>query len=119
MNRLILAVVDDLLFHSKIEGALKPHGYTLQFAADPVAAADQARQHPPAAVIVDLGLGRGDAFELIKTVKADLGLPILAYTRHTDLTGMQKALSLGCNKVVPRSEFFDHIDILVGSLILK
>lgn len=44
---------------------------------------------------------------------------VLAYTRHTDLTGMQKAMALGCDKVVARSEFFDNIAVLVESLAPK
>ncbi|HLB03171.1 MAG TPA: response regulator [Nitrospiria bacterium] len=119
MNRYLLAVVDDLLFHSKIQGLLSPHGYTVKVIPDPVAAADHARRQRPALVIIDLGLGHGDPFELIKVIKGELALPVLAYTRHTDLTGMQKAMALGCDKVVARSEFFDNIAILVESLALK
>src|SRR3972149_5961140 len=105
MNRYLLAVVDDLLFHSKIQGLLSPHGYAVKVIPDPVAAADHARRQRPALVIIDLGLGHGD--------------PFLAYPRHTDLTGMQKAMALGCDKVVARSEFFDNIAILVELLALK
>ncbi len=81
-----------------------------------MAAADHARRQRPALVIIDLGLGHGDPFELIKVIKGELALPILAYTRHTDLNGQRQALILGCDKVVARSEFFDNLYILVVSL---
>jgi DNA-binding response OmpR family regulator len=119
VNAFILAVVDDLLFSSKITGALEPMGYSLQVIPDPLAAMAHARTNKPGLVIVDLGLERGDPFELIKALKTEISLPVLAYTRHTDSGGQQRAKDLGCDKVVVRSEFFNDIGNVVGSLDLK
>jgi DNA-binding response OmpR family regulator len=119
VNKFILAVVDDLLFASKITGALEPTGYSLQVIPDPLAATAHARTKRPSLVIVDLGLERGDPFELIKALKTEMSLPVLAYTRHTDINGQKRAIALGCDKVVARSEFFSNIPIIVGSFDLK
>ena len=116
MNKYILAVVEDLLFTSKITGALEPMGRSVKVISDPSAAIAHARSSKPTLVIIDLGIERGDPFELINALKAEMSLPILAYTRHTDTSGQQKAKTLGCDKVVARSEFFANIGVIVGSL---
>ncbi len=111
MNKYILAVVEDLLFTSKITGALEPMGCSVQVIPDPSAAIAHARSSKPTLVIVDLGIERGDPFELINALKTELSLPVLAYTRHTDTSGQQKAKTLGCDKVVARSELFRIISL--------
>ena len=116
MNAFILAVVEDLLFTSKITGALEPMGRSVKVIPDPLAAMAHARTKRPSLVIVDLGLERGDPFELIKALKTEMSLPVLAYTRHTDIGGQQRARDLGCDKVVARSEFFGNLSTIVGSL---
>lgn len=119
MSGFILAVADDLLFTSKITGALEPAGWTVKVIADTTAAISQSRSNTPNLAIVDLGIQRGDPFELIRALKSELNVPVLAYTRHTDTTGQQKALDLGCDKVVARSEFFGDIIGNVGSVYQK
>lgn len=109
----IVAIVDDLLFSSKITGSLQPHGHKVKVLGSPGPALDYIRSSKPGLVIIDLGLNLGNPFELIQNIKKEDDLHILAYTNHTDKEGIEKATSLGCNKVVPRSLFFDTMPYLV------
>lgn len=112
----IVAVVDDLLSSSKITGSLQPHGHKVRVLGNPGPALDYIRSSKPGLVIIDLGLNLGNPFEVIRSIKRQSDLPILAYTNHTDRDGIEKATSLGCDKVVARSTFFDTMPYLVGSL---
>ena len=112
----ILAVVDDLLFTSKISGALEPAGHSVKVLSSPAAALIHTHTHRPDLVIVDLGVQGGDPIDMIRILKTELALPVLAFTRHTDLDGQQRASEWGCDRVVARSEFFLDINAIVGSM---
>ena len=109
----IVAIVDDLLSSSKITGSLQPHGHKVRVLGSPIAALDYIRASKPGLVIIDLGINLGNPFEVIRSIKRRSDLPILAYTNHTDKDGIEKAKSLGCDKVEPRSNFFDKMLLLV------
>jgi DNA-binding response OmpR family regulator len=115
----ILAVLDDLLFSSKISGALSSGGHAVRIVADPSAALNQIETQKPSVVIVDLGLQRGDPYELIRKLKTDSGVPVLAYTHHMDTAGREKALEAGATKVVSRSQFIGEMESLVDGIASK
>ena len=116
MTKTILAVLDDLFFTSKIMGAFREPGVVVKVLPDPQAALEFARISKPVAAIVDLGILRGDPIELIKTLKKEFSLPVLAYTNHTNLEGQQRAREAGCDLVVPKSQFSEDLAGLVGYL---
>lgn len=111
----ILAVVDDLLLSSKITGELAA-GHSVRILTNPSAALVHAQTTRPAAAIVDLGLAHGDPVELIRILKNELGIPVVAFGSHVDRAILEKAVGVGCDKVVPRSQFFGNISEIVGSL---
>ena len=113
----ILAVVDDLLLGSKVSGTLSQSGHTVRMMANPTQALAHAREKKPSLVIVDLGIQHGDPFEMIRSIKSELGLPVIAYTNHTDVTGLEKAATAGADKVAARSEFFANMTTIVGSYV--
>jgi DNA-binding response OmpR family regulator len=112
----ILAVVGDLLLSSKITGELEPAGHAVKVLPNPSAALVHAHSQKPGAAIVDLGLDHGDPIELIRILKNELGLPVLAFGSHVDQESFEKAASVGCDKVVARSQFFGNINELVESI---
>jgi two-component system, OmpR family, response regulator MtrA len=115
----ILAVLDDLFFSSKISSSLEPLGHSVRILTDPSTAINRFKSQKPALVIVDLGLQRGDPFELIRDLKREPGVTILAYTNHMDTAGLEKAREAGADKVVSRSLFSGEMAMLVDSLVHK
>jgi DNA-binding response OmpR family regulator len=112
----ILAVLDDLLFSSNISGALAPRGHAVRIAADTAAVPRLIESKKPAVVIVDLGIQKGDPFELIRLLKSASGIPVLAYTHHMDAAGQEKAMEAGATKVVSRSQFIKEIGDIVETM---
>ena len=77
----------DLLFGSKVEGALRAAGH------------DVGRDRGAAdVVVVDLTVEREDVAEL-----GSLGTPTLGYYLHTDVDTRRRAEEAGFDLVVPRS----------------
>ena len=68
-------------------------------------------------VIVDLGLGVGDPLKLIGEIKRVFSLPIVAFTNHTDTHRLDQAKALGCEMVVPNSQFSSEMVDVVGNAL--
>jgi CheY-like chemotaxis protein len=114
----VLTAIADLFFVAKIQASLKPHGYTvvkLGSAAEIFAALADGT---PACLVIDLDNGRIDAMQIIERLKGDpeVRVPVLAYTNHGNVEGIRRALALGADKVVARSELSAHLPRLVAGL---
>ena len=110
---MILAIVDDLLFRSKLEAAAAHLGTPLTIAAD----ASLAR-HPGSGwsrVLIDLNLSRGDALAMIRTLRAaDPDVPVIGYCSHVQRDLQEHALAAGCTQVLPRSAFVQQLPELLS-----
>lgn len=113
---MILAVLDDLMFTSKIKTAASQLGVPLTFSRSSSHALDEMRKQPPALVIFDLNNPRTDPLGTIAAMKADARLseiPTIGYASHVEIDLINQARSAGMTDVLPRSAFSAGIaDIL-------
>src|SRR6266849_2710726 len=118
---MVLVVVDDLFFLTKIQTTLKHLGLTAQVLTQRAAVQDYVRTTvTPVLVIVDLTLRTDDAVAVIRTIRAtDSGAPsaILAFGAHVAVETRQQALQAGADRVVAKSEFAKHLPDLIQQFV--
>jgi CheY-like chemotaxis protein len=105
---MILAVLDDLMFTSKIKTAATGIGAPITFARSGAGALDEMRKQAPAVVIFDLNNPRTDPLGTIAAMKADSGLaaiPTIGYVSHVQTDLIDAARQAGFDEVLPRSAF--------------
>lgn len=104
----ILAILDDLLFTSKIRSTAGHQGVTVTFARSPEAALAQMRLQAPTLVILDLNNPRIEPLGTIAAMRADPALasiPTVGYVSHVDSETIRAAREAGVHEVVARSAF--------------
>lgn len=105
---MILAVLDDLMFTSKIKSAGNQLGVPLAFARSSGAALEEMRKQTPTLVIFDLNNPRTDPLATIAAMKADAALstiPTIGFVSHVDVDLIAQARQAGLTEVLPRSVF--------------
>ncbi len=103
----VLAVVDDLVFQSKIQGAAAP-GVEVRIAK--TLAPAQAASSEAVIVIIDLGLGSADPMEIIRTLHAQHpAVTIIGYGSHVETELLAQAKIAGCTTVLPRSALVQQL----------
>lgn len=111
---MMLAIVDDVLFRSKLEAAAAQLGTPLTIAADPGPVL-----RPGAGwsrVLIDLNLPRGDSLAMVRTLRmAHPDLPVIGYCSHVQHDLQRQALEAGCTKVLPRSAFVQRLPELLSA----
>ncbi len=108
----VVALVTDLLFSSRIEAVLRRAGYAV-VVVDSLGALDAGLDAAPAAaVVLDLHAGFG-AEEAVAHCRPR-GVPVLAFGRHTEPALLRSARLAGCDEVVPRSTFVEEMAALVA-----
>jgi DNA-binding NarL/FixJ family response regulator len=111
---MMLALLDDLLFRSKLEAAAAHLGTPLTLAVD--AGTVQRPASGWSRVLIDLNLSRGDALAMIRAVRAaDPALPIIGYCSHVQRELQEHALAAGCTQVLPRSAFVQRLPELLSA----
>jgi PleD family two-component response regulator len=104
----ILAILDDLMFTSKIRLAAQQRGVAVAFARSSAGALEQMRTTRPALVILDLNNPRTDPLGTIAAMRADNALasiPTIGYVSHVDTTTIDAARQAGVHDVMARSAF--------------
>lgn len=115
---MILCIVDDLMFSTKISGAAKQLGVELAFerAADKVLT--RVRDERPDLVIFDLNSARLRPIDMIAAIKADPDLKsarTLGFVSHVRVDLIAAARQAGADEVLARSTFSERLgDILAG-----
>ena len=112
----VAALVDDLMFLSRIREAAKGHGLEVKgtrTAEDTAAAAvDGARM-----VFLDLDSARlpvAGALAALRANEALAGLPIVGFFSHVEAARGRAAADAGCTLVLPRSAFVQRLDGLLA-----
>jgi PleD family two-component response regulator len=108
----ILAILDDLMFTSKIKSAAAHLGVPVSFARSSAAALAGMRSSPPKLVIVDLNNPRTDPFGTVGEMKADPALstiPIVGFASHVQTEVIEAARKAGVDDVLARSAFTQHL----------
>jgi CheY-like chemotaxis protein len=115
----ILAVVDDLMFTSKIKTTAGQLGVPVVFARSSSAALDQMRKDPPSLVIFDLNSARTDPLGTVAAMGRDPGLaaiPTVGFVSHVQTDLIAAARQAGVGEVMARSAFTARLaEILRGA----
>lgn len=105
---MILAILDDLMFTSKIRSAATHLGVPVTFARSSAAALQQMHAAAPALVILDLNNPRTDPLGTVAAMKSDPALatvPTIGYVSHVDTATIDAARQAGVGEIVARSAF--------------
>ena len=109
---MILAVLDDLMFSSKVKSAAAAIGRPVAFARSAEKALEAMRQTTPALVIFDLNNPRIDTLAIVAAMKADpalAGVETIAYASHVHVDLMQAGRAAGISAVMARSQFTQQL----------
>jgi CheY-like chemotaxis protein len=113
----VLAVVDDLLFLSRIREAARGTGAEVRpvrAAADLLAAARGGAR----LVLVDADSSRLPWAEGVAALRADpslAALPVVAFLSHVHADRAAQARAAGCTRVLPRGAFVQELPRLLAS----
>lgn len=108
MSKLVLALVDDLVFASRIQVEADGAGAHFQRLGSAKALCDAVRVERPALIVVDLdGMGFDGvaALEALKDEPAADGVPRIAYGSHVEPERLHAAMTAGAKESLPRSRF--------------
>ncbi|MQA30562.1 MAG: response regulator [Luteitalea sp.] len=109
---MILAIVDDLMFTSKIRSAAARLGVTVAFARSSAGALSDMRASAPALVILDLNNARTDPIGTVAAMKADpalAGIPTIGFVSHVQTELIDAARDAGVGEVMARSAFTERL----------
>jgi DNA-binding NarL/FixJ family response regulator len=113
----VVALVDDLMFASRIREAAKGAGTEVKTVRD-VASLLAACSPPPALVIVDLDSQRLPVMDAIAALRADAalhGVTLVGFFSHVNPERARAAQAAGCSRVMPRSLFVKELPALLGA----
>jgi CheY-like chemotaxis protein len=105
---MVLAIVDDLMFSSKIKTTAGQLGVAVAFARSSAAALAAMREHPPALVILDLNNPRTDPLGTVAAMKGDpatASIRTVGYASHVQTDVIDAARQAGVDEVMARSAF--------------
>src|SRR5215813_6785541 len=115
---MVLALVDDLMFRSKIKSTATQVGASVTFVKSRDAALAAMRADAPALVILDLNNPRMDPIGTVTEMKHDGALAqirVVGFVSHVDVNTINEARAAGVDEVLARSAFAEKLpDLLVG-----
>jgi PleD family two-component response regulator len=104
----ILAILDDLMFTSKIRTAASQLGVDVAIARSADAALAEMRKNAPSLVIFDLNSTRTDPLGTVAAMKHDAALssiPTVGFVSHVQTELIDAARNAGVDDVMARSAF--------------
>jgi PleD family two-component response regulator len=114
---MVLAIVDDLMFTSKIKTTAAQLGVPLTFARTSEAALAAMRNNRPALVILDLNSSRSEPLITIAAMQADPALsaiPSIGFVSHVQTELIDAARKAGVGEVMARSAFTVQLAEILG-----
>ena len=113
----VLALVDELLFRSKLETAAAHARVELRVASDVSAWHQAASGAPWQLVIIDLNLAASDPLNRIREIRARAPmLPIIGYCSHGQIDLQAQAKEAGCTSVLSRSALVQQLPQLLQAV---
>jgi DNA-binding NarL/FixJ family response regulator len=112
---MILAVVDDLLFLSKIQQTAQHVGVAVK-AARPADLPKLAIEDVPKALLLDLNHRSGKALEVLRNLKSDSktkDIATIAFVSHVQNDLIAAARDAGCDVILARSAFVSQLPSLL------
>jgi CheY-like chemotaxis protein len=104
----ILVLLDNLFFASKINQAAGMSGFETDYAKNAEQALTRARAGRPRLIIVDLNANTGFPLDFIKQLKSDeqlKNIPVIGFVSHVNVELQEQARAAGCDRVLVRSVF--------------
>ena len=101
----VLIVDDDYAFSSFARRILEDEGLSVAVASSGGEGLAMARASLPALILLDLGLGDTDGFEVLKALKSLPGtakIPVVICSITKEMKDMRKGLDLGAADVMPK-----------------
>ena len=108
MSGVIIAIVDDMFFKSKIRAVAEAVGTEISFPRNKDALFQKAREAKPQLIIVDLHNEKIESASLANELKSDeelRAIPLLGFFSHVQTELQQNAIAAGFDQVIPRSVF--------------
>ena len=115
---MLLAVVDDLLFSSKIRSVAEHLGEPIAFVRSRGDVIPKLAESAARAIIFDLDRAALDPVGAIREIRAreDFGhVKVLAFVRHTSAETIAQARQAGADVVLARSAFFPALPDLLAA----
>jgi PleD family two-component response regulator len=115
---MILAVLDDLMFTSKIKTTAAQIGVSVSFARSADAALSEMRKTTPSLVILDLNNARTNPLGLVASMRQDPALAAVrtvGYASHVQTDVIDAARQAGVNEVLARSAFSQRLAVILGA----
>lgn len=108
MSQIVISVVDDMFFASKIRAVAEAVGAEISSPRSAEAIVSKVRETKPRLVLIDLHNQRVDPIALVREMKADDDLRdvrVIGFFSHVETELQRNALSAGFDQVMPRSAF--------------
>lgn len=108
MSNVIIAIVDDMFFKSKIRAVAEAVGTEISFPRTQDALLQKAREAKPKLIIVDLHNQKIEPATLATELKGDdelRAIPLLGFFSHVQTELQRSAVTAGFDQVIPRSVF--------------
>ena len=108
MPQTVVALVEDLVFTSKLRAAAPAAGAKLHVATQVEPFLELIRSAAPTLILLDLNLARVDALTVVpQALVAANGCsaPVVGFLSHVQAERAQQALAAGCTAAVARSLF--------------
>src|SRR5829696_6176124 len=106
MSQIIISVVDDLFFASKIRAVAEAVGAEISSPRSQEAIVSKARESKPRLILIDLHNQRIDPLALARELKSDeelRSIDLLGFFSHVQTELQRNALAAGFDQVIPRS----------------
>ncbi|MBZ5668803.1 MAG: response regulator [Acidobacteriia bacterium] len=118
MAAIVVALVEDLLFLSKIRETAKAVGVTV-IAGDTRSCVPSILETGPQAILLDLNSRMLAAVDCVRALKADPAtrqIPIVGFVSHVQPDLIAAARAAGCDLVLARSAFSQQLPDLLRKL---
>ncbi len=114
----VLVVDDEASARSGLEMLLKQEGYTVDSAADGVAALEVVTENVPDLVVTDLKMPRMDGFALLDRLRDDFPhVPVIVVTAFGDVSSAVNAMRAGAADYIVKPVDFDELLVAVERAI--
>jgi PleD family two-component response regulator len=114
---MILAVLDDLMFSSKIKTTANHLGVDLRFSRSVDGAIETMRKNPTSLVILDLNNERIAPLAIVAAMKQDpelSAIPTVGFASHVHTDVINAARQAGVGEVLARSAFVQQLNEILS-----
>jgi two-component system KDP operon response regulator KdpE len=115
----LLLVEDDLAIRTALVRALSARGHGVRTAATGMAGLQEAVEHQPDLVVLDLGLPDIDGAILLSMLRAVSQVPVIVATARDEETETVRALNAGADDYVVKPFSAAHLDARIRAVLRR